>query len=201
MKKGILTAVYGPMFSGKTTCLIEQFDKGASAVVFKPDLDERYTKKPVVISHNQAMIPAVLVNHLKPEEMRELVGDFKTVMIDEANFFHDSLIEIIKTFLREGRNVYVAGLYLDSERNVWGPMMTLIAMADKKVEVTARCDGDNGTCKSPAVLTYRKIPKTEQVRVAGADEYGAACELHYEELHHRPRGGRGSKVELRNGIF
>ncbi len=188
MTKGKLVAVYGSMFSGKTTYLIEQFDKGQSAVVFKPDLDERYTKKPMVVSHTQAMIPAVLVNHLKPEEMRELVGDFKVVMIDEVNFFHDSLLEIVKSFLEEGRDVYVAGLYLDSERNVWGPMTALIAIADNKVEVTARCDGDAGTCKSPAVLTYRKIPKTEQVRVAGADEYGATCELHYEELHHRPKG-------------
>ena len=49
MTKGKLTAVYGSMFSGKTTYLIEQFDKGSSAVVFKPDLDERYTKKPAVV--------------------------------------------------------------------------------------------------------------------------------------------------------
>lgn len=186
MKKGQLIAIYGPMFSGKTTYLIEQFDKGASAVVFKPDLDERYTKKPLVVSHNQEMIPAVLVNHLKPEEMKALVADFKVVMIDEVNFFHESLIGVIEEFLSEGRDVYVAGLYLDSERTVWGPMTALIEMADKKVEVTARCDGDDGNCKSPAVLTYRKIPKVEQVRVAGADEYGATCELHYLELHSRP---------------
>ena len=134
------------------------------------------------------MIPAVLVNHLKPEEMKALVADFKVVMIDEVNFFHESLIEIVKTFLEEGRDVFVAGLYLDSERIVWGPMTALIEMADQKVEVTARCDGDKGKCKSPAVLTYRKIPKAEQVRVAGADEYGATCELHYEQLHHRPTG-------------
>lgn len=188
MKKGQLIAVYGPMFSGKTTYLIEQFDKGKSAVVFKPDLDERFTKKPVVISHNQEMIPAVLVNHLKPEEMKALVGDFKVVMIDEVNFFHESLIETVKTFLSEGRDVYVSGLYLDSERNIWGPMTTLIGMADRKVEVSARCDGEGGKCQSPAILSYRKIPKTEQVRVAGADEYGATCELHYEALHHRPKG-------------
>ncbi len=186
MKKGKLTAVYGPMFSGKTTFLIEQFDKGPRAVVFKPDLDERYTKKPLVISHNQEMIPAVLVNHLKPEEMKALVADFKVVMIDEVNFFHASLISTVEQFLKEGRDVYVAGLYLDSERNVWGPMNTLIELADAKVAVTARCDGDEGKCKSPAVLTYRKIPKTVQVRVAGADEYGAACEAHYDKLHHRP---------------
>lgn len=188
MKKGKLIAVYGPMFSGKTTYLIEQFDRGASAVVFKPDLDERYTKKPVVVSHNQVMIPAVLVNHLKPEEMRELVGEFKVVMIDEVNFFHENLIATIQQFLNEGRDVYVAGLFLDSERNIWGPMTQLIEKADNKVEVTARCDGEEGKCKSPAILTYRKIPKTEQVRVAGADEYGATCALHYEDLHHRPKG-------------
>ncbi|MBP9670555.1 hypothetical protein KBD75_04100 [Candidatus Woesebacteria bacterium] len=188
MIKGKLTAIYGPMFSGKTTYLIQQFDRGASTVVFKPDLDERYTKKPLVVSHNQEMIPAVLVNHLKPEEMKALVADFKVVMIDEVNFFHESLIGVIKQFLSEGRDVYVAGLYQDSERNLWGPMTALIELADKKVEVTARCDGDNGQCKSPAVLTYRKIPKVEQVRVAGADEYGATCELHYEGLHHRPSG-------------
>jgi thymidine kinase len=188
MKKGQLTAIYGPMFSGKTTYLIEQFDKGASTVVFKPDLDERYTKKPLVVSHNQEMIPAVLVNHLKPEEMKVLVADFKVVMIDEANFFHESLLGVIEQFLNEGRDVYVAGLYLDSERNIWGPMTSLIAVADKKIEVTARCDGEAGKCTSPAVLTYRKTPKLEQVRVAGADEYGATCELHYEQLHHRPSG-------------
>ena len=190
MKKGKLIAVYGPMFSGKTTYLIEQFDKGSSAVVFKPDLDERYTKKPVVISHNQVMIPAVLVNHMRPEEMRALVGDFKVVMIDEVNFFHDSLIETVDQFLNEGRDVFVAGLFLDSECNVWGPMTKLIEMADKKVEVSAKCDGEEGKCKSSATLTYRKIPKTEQVRVAGADEYGAACEMHYEKLHHRPKGNK-----------
>jgi thymidine kinase len=188
MTKGKLVAVYGPMFSGKTTYLIEQFDKGESTVVFKPDLDERYTKKPAVVSHNQEMIPAVLVNHLKPEEMKALVADFKVVMIDEVNFFHESLIEVIKMFLEEGRDVYVSGLYLDSERNVWGPMAKLIELADEKVEVSARCDGDDGKCKSPATLSYRKIPKSEQVRVAGAEEYGACCSLHYEDLHHRPKG-------------
>lgn len=188
MTKGKLVAVYGPMFSGKTTYLIEQFDKGASAVVFKPDLDERYTKKPVVISHNQAMIPAVLVNHLKPEEMKDLVGDFKVVMIDEVNFFHDSLIDTVKTFLDEGRDIYVAGLALDSERQIFGPMTRLIELADETVEVAARCDGDGAKCKEPATLSYRKIPKTEQVRVAGADEYGAACTKHYDGLHHRPKG-------------
>lgn len=189
MKKGNLITIYGPMFSGKTTYLIEQFDRGERAVVFKPDLDARYTKKPVVISHNKEMIPAVLVDSNHPEEMQALVADYKTVMIDECNFFSDDLILIVEQFLSEGRNVYVAGLVLDSERNVWGPMHKLIEIADERIEITARCDGNDGKCTLPATLSYRKIPKNEQVRVAGADEYGAACQQHYAELHHKPNNG------------
>ncbi len=188
MKKGKLIAVYGPMFSGKTTYLIEQFDKGRSAVVFKPDLDERYTKKPVVISHDQVMIPAVLVDNNHPGEMQSLVADFMTVMIDEVNFFHDSLIAVVEQFLSEGRDVFIAGLTFDSERNVWDPMTKLVAMAEEKIEMTARCDGEGGKCSNPAIFSYRKIPKEELVRVAGADEYGAACAKHYVQLHHKPTG-------------
>jgi thymidine kinase len=187
MKKGSLTAIYGPMFSGKTTYLIEQFGDGAHAVVFKPDLDERYTKRPVVVSHDRIEIPAVLVNHRKPEEMQLLVGDLTRVMIDEVNFFDESLVAVVEQFLAEGRDVYVSGLVLDSERVVWGPMTRLIALADQKVEVAARCDGDEGKCATSATLSYRKIPKSEQVRVAGSDEYGACCADHYRKLHHPPK--------------
>ncbi len=185
MKKGKLTAVYGPMFSGKTTYLISQFDKGSGAVVFKPDLDARFTKRPVVVSHDQVEIPAVLVNHMLPQEMSLLVGDLVTVMIDEVNFFTDELIPVIRRFLREGRDVYVAGLSYDSERLSWEPMATLIAMADEKMELTARCDGKG--CTAPAIWSYRKLPKEARVKVAGADEYGAACEEHYDQLHHNPK--------------
>ena len=188
MKKGKLTAIYGPMFSGKTTYLIEWFGKESGTVVFKPDLDARYTKRPVVISHDNAEIPAVLVNHKKPEEMGYLVAEFQKVVIDEVNFFHDSLIDVIEQFLSEGRDVYVAGLTFDSERNVWNPMTKLVEMADEKVEMTAKCDGEGGKCSKPATFSYRKIPKEELVRVAGAKEYGAACPEHYLILHHKPKG-------------
>lgn len=185
MKKGKLSVIYGPMFSGKTTYLIKQFGNGEGTVVFKPDLDQRYTKQPVVVSHDKAEIPAVLVNNLKPEEMNWLVGEFARVMIDEVNFFVDSLIPVVKQFLNDGRDVYVSGLVLDSEGGVFGPMTKLVAIADEKIEVSARCDGQGGKCKNPATLSYRKIPKTEQVKVGGVDEYGACCSKHYDQLHQK----------------
>lgn len=186
MKKGKLTAVYGPMFSGKTIYLIKMYGNGAETVVFKPSIDDRYTNRPAVVSNNKQEIPSVMVSHERPDEMLGLTEGFERVFIDEANLFSMKLIETVKTLLKEGKQVYVSGLVLDSERNVWGPMTELMAMADENVEVFARCDGDSGTCKNPATLSYRKIPKSEQVRVGGADEYGACCAHHYPKLHQPP---------------
>lgn len=99
-----------------------------------------------MISHDQREIPAVLVNNLRPEEMNLLVAA-QPIMIDEANFFDDELLVVVRQFLREGRDVYVAGLTHDSERAVWGPMTDLVEMADTKIVVTAKCDGLSGKCK------------------------------------------------------
>lgn len=185
-KKGKLRVVWGPMFSGKTTYLIENFGQGHGVVVFKPDLEERYTKQPSVVTHDGLKIPAVLVDHRKPSEMKVLVGGAKLVLIDEANFFEPRvLVRTIREFLREGVDVCVDGLALDSELVVWEPMAGLIKMADESVELKAKCDGERGECKAGAVYSYCKIPKKKRIQVAGEEIFGASCAEHYKGLHRR----------------
>lgn len=185
LKRGKLTVVWGPMFSGKTTYLIENFGQGHGVVVFKPDLDERYTKKPAVVTHDGLKIPAVLVDHCAPSEMKILVGGSRLVLIDEANFFEPrALVRTIQELLQEGVDVCVDGLALDSELAVWEPMAGLIKIADESIELKAKCDGDGGNCKRGAIYTYCKAPKKKRIEVAGAEVYGASCSKHYEELHH-----------------
>lgn len=184
-KRGKLTVIWGPMFSGKTNWLIEKFGNGVGSVVFKPDLDARYTKEPLVISHDQDEMPAVLVNHRAPSEMLAMTEGVKRVLIDEANFFSQSLVEVIETMLEQGTDVCVDGLMLDSERVVWGPVKELLEKSDEEIELAARCDGDEGKCSREASLSYRKTPNKEQVRVAGSDEYGACCTDHYQDLHRK----------------
>lgn len=187
MKRGKLVAIAGPMFAGKTSYLIKVYGEGRGVVVFKPDLDKRYTKRPVVVSHDRREIPSVLVNNDRPEEMLELVAEAKTVLIDEVNFFADSIREVVEKLRNQGVDVYVAGLNRYADGDEWGAMNALTQIADERYELTARCDGEGGKCKSPATRSYRKIPNMERVQVAGADEYGAACEEHYRKLHHAPR--------------
>ena len=187
MKKGKLVAITGPMFAGKTTFLIKVYGDGDGVVVFKPDLDKRYTKRPVVVSHDRSEIPSVLVNNDRPEEILELVGESKKVLIDEVNFFGDQVVEVVKKLLNCGVDVYVAGLDRYADGDMWGSMQQFIQMAEEKHVLTARCDGEQGQCKNPATHSYRKVAEMDRVQVAGASEYGPACSEHYRILHHKPK--------------
>lgn len=180
-----MIAVSGPMFAGKTTLLIREYGMGEDVVIFKPDLDKRFTKRPVLVTHDGHEIPSVLVNNDRPEEMLELVGEARRVLVDEVNFFDQSLVEVIKRLVGEGKEVWVAGLSRFADGDVWEPMATLEKLADERHELTARCDGAGGRCKQPATRSYFKKSNMDKITVAGVSEYGAACSKHYRQLHHR----------------
>lgn len=185
--KGRLSVIFGPMFSGKTRRLIEIYGDGQNAVVFKPSIDVRYSRGPVVISKDKSEIPCVMVNSQNPDELLMLVDGCRRILIDEGNLFDPKLVGTIESLLDQGLDVVVSGLMHDSERQGWEPMRTIVAMADESTQLSARCDGEGGKCVDPAIWSYRKSPKEARVKVAGADEYGAACGRHYTELHHKPR--------------
>jgi thymidine kinase len=180
---GTLTLVYGPMFSGKTTWLIEHFRPGD--VAFRPMIDTRYTTESVLHNHNGKQLPALSVDSNQPKSMIRMVKEARPnlarVMIDEIHFYPNGVVGVIREFLAGGLRVIVAGLLTDSERSDFGVTRVLLEMADEVHELTARCDGDG--CQSPARWSYAKAKKTAQLVVGAGDLYGAACEKHYELLH------------------
>lgn len=185
-KKGKLVVRHGPMWSDKTTWLIDRLS-GFSAIAFKPSLDNRYTKKAVLRSHNGVEAKAVLVDAKKPKLLWESVSKkiIERVVVDETNFFDDRLISVIKKILNRGVDVYTAGLMLDSDRKEFGSTKKLARIADEVIEGRARCDFRfaNGYCQTPAKYTYAKAKKSGQLVVGAADLYGAACVEHYHLLH------------------
>ncbi|MFH0942553.1 MAG: deoxynucleoside kinase [Candidatus Beckwithbacteria bacterium] len=187
-KKGKLVVRHGPMWSDKTTWLIEQCQINRKTVAFKPNIDNRYTRKAVLKSHSGSEAKAVLVDMNKPKELfywTDKVKDLERIVIDETNFFNESLIKVVHQFINKGIDVYVAGLLLDSDRKEFGPTKKLTVLADEVIEGRARCDYRyaNGVCTRPAKYTYAKAKKESQLVVGAADLYGAACEEHYHLLH------------------
>ena len=186
-KKGKLVIRHGPMWSDKTTWLIEKHTAAVSSLAFKPSLDNRYTDKAVLRSHSGAEAAAILVNTKTPRVLLEkaLAQSAERIVIDETNFFDDKLISVIKKILNQGIDIFAAGLLLDSDRKEFGPTKKLTGIADEVIEGRARCDFRfaNGYCLNPAKYTYAKRKKESQLVVGAADLYGAACLEHYHLLH------------------
>jgi len=178
-KSGWLEVITGPMYCGKSEELIRRLRRVKIAKqkvkVFKPVLDNRYSKKDVV-SHSGDSIEAVPVDH--PEEILERIDDNVDVVgIDEAQFFHEDLVEICENLADKGIRVILAGLDRDFRSEPFGPMPELMARAEYVDKLHAICI----QCGEPASRTQRLIDgepaaKDDPVILVGASEvYEARC--------------------------
>ena len=178
-KSGWLEVITGPMYCGKSEELIRRLRRVKIAKqkikVFKPVLDNRYSKKDVV-SHSGNSIEAVPVDH--PEEILDRIDEKVDVVgIDEAQFFHNDLVEICEDLADRGMRVILAGLDRDFRNQPFGPMPELMARAEYVDKLHAICI----QCGEPASRTQRLIDGEpaavdDPVILVGASEvYEARC--------------------------
>ncbi len=140
-KKGCLEIICGSMFSGKTEELIRRLRRAMIAkkptVTFKHSLDN-YRINKYVASHNGTTIDAFAIDN--PLSIYDLIQpDTQVIGIDEGQFFSHELINVILTLLDQGKDVIVAGLNLDFRSVPFGPMPTLMAIADHVTKLSAIC--------------------------------------------------------------
>ncbi|KOR26269.1 thymidine kinase [Clostridium sp. FAM 1755] len=176
---GWIEVVAGPMYSGKTEELIRRIRRAEIAKqkvqVFKPEIDNRYSKDDVV-SHAGDKIQSIPVKSSK-EILEKLSDDTDVIGIDEAQFFDDSLVEIVSKIANNNRRVICAGLDMDFKGEPFGPMPKLMAIAEFVDKIQAVCM----VCNNPATRTQRLIngrpaKKSDPVVLIGAQEsYEARC--------------------------
>ena len=93
------------------------------------------------------------------------------VLIDEVQFFDESIVDAAVALSRSGVHVIAAGLDLDYRGRDFGPMGHLLAVADDVTKVRASC----GCCGRQASRTGRKTESNLTVLVGGSDQYEARC--------------------------
>jgi thymidine kinase len=178
-KSGWIEVITGPMYCGKSEELIRRLRRVKIAKqkikVFKPVIDNRYNKSDVV-SHSGDSIEAVPVDH--PEEILEKLDDSIDVIgIDEAQFFHQDIVEICEELADNGTRVIAAGLDRNFRGEPFGPMPELMARAEYVDKLHAICI----QCGEPASRTQRLIDGEpaaydDPVVLIGAQEvYEARC--------------------------
>jgi len=183
---GKITVVCGSMFAGKSEELIRLARRALYAKkrvqVFKPSIDNRYDEA-MVVSHMGVKHEAVPVANVQALKSK-IDKDVQVVLIEEAQFFDDSLADLSVELADKGIEVILAGLDQDFRRQPFGPMPRLLAVADEVVKLRAICM----KCGAPASHTYRVIDgkpahTNDPIILIGATEsYEARCRNCYRLL-------------------
>lgn len=174
---GWIEVVAGCMFSGKTEELIRRLRRAKIAklnvMIFKPKIDDRYSKKEIV-SHSDQSLPSIMVE--TPTEILNLSEDAQVVGIDEAQFFNGDLPNVCNELANQGKRVIVAGLDQDYRGIPFEPIPNLLAQAEYITKTLAICV----KCGNPADKTQRTVNTKDRVVVGAADSYEARCrKCHY----------------------
>jgi len=181
---GGVEVITGSMFSGKTDELIRRLRRAKIAKqnvqVFKPKLDTRFGDDQVA-SHAGSAFEATPID--MPQDINGLLTEETTVVaVDESQFFHESICEVVQSLAERGLRVIVAGLDTDFRAQPFGPMPAIMAQAERVDKLHAICM----VCAGPASRTQRLIDGkpahfNDPVVVVGASElYEARCRQHHE---------------------
>jgi len=164
MIKFHLTAVVGPMASGKSTELLRRYQRsvlgGNPALIFRSSADTR-----PFIARGHPPIPA-----LPETALQEATSDHPW-LIDEVQFI-EFLPSLLRVRCQEPLRVAVFGLDLDAEGRPFPVTAELLAMADEVVKLTAVCT----VCGADAPMTQRTKPG---VSVGDLDAYQPRCRGHW----------------------
>ena len=176
---GYIEAVIGPMYSGKSEELIRRLKRAKIAkqnvVVFKPKIDDRYSKEDVV-SHSGESIDAIPIN--KANEIYDYIDNkVQVVGIDEVQFFDEEVVSVAVDLANKGIRVIAAGLDMDFKGEPFGPTPKLLAIAEFVDKIQAVCS----VCGQPATRSQRLINGKPAryndpiIQVGAVESYEARC--------------------------
>ena len=192
LRAGWIEVICGSMFAGKTEELCRRIRRIQYAkkdyIVFKPVIDNRYSKEEVV-SHNNTRVKSINVG--SSNDIRKYLEGKKlpyAIAIDEVQFFDKGVVALCEELADKGVRVICAGLDKDFRGEPFGVMPELLARAEEVTKLNAICQ----KCGAIATRTQRIIDGKpayyeDPVIVVGAKEcYEARCR-HCHEVPHRSK--------------
>lgn len=179
---GYLEIFIGPMYSGKTSKILELYKQytfcNIPIAVLNHAEDTRYHET-MLSTHDKAMIPCIHATNLaKVLDMKQVI-DAEVILINEAQFF-DDLYETVLIMLKQNKKVYLSGLDGDFERKRFGQILDLIPICDKVQKMHSFCS----LCKdgTPGIFSLR-LTKEKQQKLIGSDNYIPVCRNCYTKMH------------------
>jgi thymidine kinase len=195
--KGYLELIIGPMYSGKTSKLLEIYKQckfcDISVCVINHSMDKRYHDS-MLSSHDKIMIPCLNTDHLSnlwfnngeidltefaDKSGHKLIRESEVILINEGQFFND-LHYVVNDMLKNNKVVYVCGLDGDFERKKFGQILDLIPLCDKVNKLTSLCS----TCKNGTLGIFSmRITNEREQTIIGSENYLPVCRLCYDKKY------------------
>ncbi|QBF24052.1 thymidine kinase ['Catharanthus roseus' aster yellows phytoplasma] len=182
--QGFIEVVCGPMFAGKTEALIQRSNQALQLnkkiLSFKPRIDDRYSVKEEIVSHNQNTIPAILIDKSK-DILPFITPEINVVIIDEAQFLDNDIVAIVDYLANCNIEVIISGLELDFCGKPFGPMPYLLAIADTVTKLTSICaiSGKKAN-RTQRLIDGKPAQSNEPIVLVGGKEYHEPrCRKHH----------------------
>ena len=183
-----LNIIMGPMFSGKTTKLISQYNKNKlnniPTMVINYSEDNRYSDTKLS-SHDMVEIPCLKLTklseiylHLNNFITTPSTFNIRYILINEGQFFSD-LYDVIYDILSiNNLIIIVGGLDGDYEMKKFGQILDIIPLANHIEKLHATCY----KCGNPAYFTMRTIAEKKQKIIGTNDIYSPTCRNCHKKL-------------------
>ncbi|MGI9626635.1 MAG: thymidine kinase [Longimicrobiales bacterium] len=177
---GWIEVVAGVMFSGKSEELIRRVRRaliaGKRTQLFKSHLDHRYGGVFKISSHDGRELEATPVS-TSTQIAEKIESGVEVVAIDEAQFLDEGIVKVVTDLADRNVRVILAGIDMDFRGEPFGPMGTLLAVAeriDKLHAICVRC-GDLAT-RNQRLIDGEPAPADgPTIQVGGAESYEARC--------------------------
>jgi thymidine kinase len=183
--EGYLEVILGPMFSGKTTRILEIYNHYSyiqkKITVINYAEDKRYHDS-MLSTHDHKMIPCLMTMELSDLWTNSANADYEqirnadVVLINEGQFFKELKQIVIDMVENHNKTVYVCGLDGDFQRNKFGEILDLIPYCDNVVKLKSLCS----QCRNGkrALFSHRMTEETTQVSI-GSSNYVPLCRKCY----------------------
>lgn len=183
--RGWLEVITGVMFSGKSEELMRRVRRaliaGRRVQVFKSSLDDRYAGLHRISSHDGTGVDAVPIR--SSLELAQQAHPYTQVFaVDEVQFLDEGIAEVASKLADRGARVILAGTDTDFRGVPFGPMGTLLAVAETVDKLHAICV----VCGNPATRNQRLVDgrpapvEAPIIQVGGAESYEARCRRCHE---------------------
>ena len=181
-----LEVVIGPMFSGKSSYALSYIRRQHSidkkVLVIKPNIDDRYSKESVIVTHDKEQAPCMVWDVKKfLDPSIEAIQEHDCIVLEEAQFFRGitTFVPHIVSVLK--KDVLVVGLDGDAQQVWFGEILNCIPWATKVTKLCALCK----YCKDGTLAPFTKKLQgdiTKQIDVGSENKYVSVCLKHLRDI-------------------